>query len=437
MVAQNQDELRATGGFISSFGLLEVRDGDILRFDMQDSYAVDNFDAGYPSPPQPLATYMLAGYWVPRDANWSPDFPTAAHQIQSLYTASSGVRVDGVIAFDQSALVQLLDALGPVPVAAAGEMVGAENVVSWMQRAWAPDEGESASGEWWAQRKDFMGNLGMAMKERLLGLADPSGIARVGMASLQAMQAGHIMLHLDLAEAQSALTQAGLDGAVRPGTGDFLMLVDSNLGFNKADANIQRSIHYDIDLSDPSQPRAALSMTYRNLAAPGVPCKHAATYGVTFGNTYYDLQQRCYWDYWRVLAAGDSRLTASQAAAVPAERLLNGMAYNGQVEQAAAEGGSTEFAGMLVLPGGQTQAVRLEWRLPGRVLEAEGDSFLYTLKVQKQPGINRCALELAVKAPQGMSMKAADGWQAGAAGEWVWSGSLEETLEFQLEFSKP
>ena len=36
VVAQNQDEIRATGGFISSFGLLEVSGGDILRFDMQD-----------------------------------------------------------------------------------------------------------------------------------------------------------------------------------------------------------------------------------------------------------------------------------------------------------------------------------------------------------------------------------------------------------------
>ena len=218
VVAQNQDELRATGGFISSFGLLEVSGGDIVRFEMQDSYAVDNFAAGYPPPPQPIATYMLAGYWVPRDANWSPDFPDAARQIQALYTASTGMSVDGVMAFDQSALVVLLDALGPVEVEAAGEMIGAQNVVAWMQRAWAPDPGEGVTGEWWEQRKDFMGGLGMAMKDRLISLGEPGVMAKVGMNALQAMQAGHIMLYLNQPEAQSALVQAGLDGAVRPGT---------------------------------------------------------------------------------------------------------------------------------------------------------------------------------------------------------------------------
>ena len=437
VVAQNQDEIRATGGFISSFGLLEVSGGDIVRFEMQDSYAVDNFDAGYPPPPQPIAIYMLAGYWVPRDANWSPDFPSAAHQIQALYTASTGVSVDGVIAFDQSALVYLLDALGPVEVEAAGEMVGTQNVVAWMQRAWAPDAGEGATGEWWEQRKDFMGSLGMAMKDRLIGLADPGTMAKVGVTALQAMQAGHIMLHFNQPESQSALAQAGLDGAVRPGTGDFLMLVDSNLGFNKTDANIQRSIDYLVDLTDLDLPRARISVTYRNGAAPGIICKHAADYGVTYGNTYYDMQQRCYWDYWRVLAAGDSRLSASQAAAIPADALLTGMAYNGQVDQAAAEGGTTEFAGMMVLPAGQSQTVSLEWLLPRRVLEIESERIVYTLKVQKQPGIDRSALRLVVIAPVGMSLNEIDGWRMGdTASEWAWTGSLEETLEFRLVFSR-
>ena len=380
---------------------------------------------------------MLAGYWVPRDANWSPDFPSAARQIQALYTASTGVIVDGVIAFDQSALVDLLDALGPVQVEAAGEMIGAQNVVAWMQRAWAPDPGEGVTGEWWEQRKDFMGSLGMAMKDRLINVGEPGVMAKVGMTALQAMQAGHIMLHLDLPEAQSALAQAGLDGAVRPGTGDFLMLVDSNLGFNKVDANVQRTIDYRVNLHDPAQPRAGLAVTYRNTAAPGIVCKHAADYGLTYGNTYYDLQQRCYWDYWRVLAAGDSRLIRGQAAAIRADALLTGIAYNGQVDQSAAEGGTTEFAGMMVLPAGQSQTVSLEWLLPRRVLEMDQDTLIYTLRVQKQPGIARSDLRIGVISPAGMRLNEADGWLPGTeAGEWVWSGSLEETIEFRLVFSR-
>ncbi len=431
IVAQNHDELRATGGFISSFGLLEVQGGSITRFEMQDSYAVDNFAAGYPPPPGPIAEYMLAGYWVPRDANWSPDFPTAARDIMSLYTASTGMRVDGVIAFDQTALEQILEALGPVSVPSANEPVSAGNVIAWMQRAWAPGEAEGVTDEWWERRKDFMGELGTAIKDRLMSLDDPAAAGQAAFAALQSVQAGHILLHFEEPAAQSALAQAGLDGAVRPGAGDFLMLVDSNVGFNKADASIVRSIEYRIDLSDPQNPRAAVTLAYFNNAAPQIVCKHAAEYGQTFGNTYYDLTQRCYWDYWRLLAAGDSRLTAGQAESVPAERLLSGRAYSGQVSQTSAEGGTTEFAGLLVLPGGQSQAVRLEWQLPRRVLRQSGRGYAYDLRVQKQPGLSSVQFGLTVIPPAGTALQPPSGWQPGQRG---WKGSLDEPLEFHLEF---
>jgi hypothetical protein len=42
----------------------------------------------------------------------------------------------------------------------------------------------------------------------------------------------------------------GLDGAVAAAAGDYLMVVDSNVGgWNKADRNISRQMDYRIDLS--------------------------------------------------------------------------------------------------------------------------------------------------------------------------------------------
>ena len=44
--------------------------------------------------------------------------------------------------------------------------------------------------------------------------------------------------------------------AVQPGVNDFLMLVDSNLGYNKVNAQIRQEATYLVDLSDLSaQPR--------------------------------------------------------------------------------------------------------------------------------------------------------------------------------------
>ena len=56
----------------------------------QDAFTADDFSKDYPYPPDPIRHFMLADYWLPRDANWSPDFPTAAQQVQALYTLSNG-----------------------------------------------------------------------------------------------------------------------------------------------------------------------------------------------------------------------------------------------------------------------------------------------------------------------------------------------------------
>ncbi len=64
VLAQNRDELRATGGFISGIGLLTIKDGKILQFDLGDSHKIDDFSKPYPKPPEPLKRFMLADYWV-------------------------------------------------------------------------------------------------------------------------------------------------------------------------------------------------------------------------------------------------------------------------------------------------------------------------------------------------------------------------------------
>jgi hypothetical protein len=163
-----------------------------------------------------------------------------------------------------------------------------------------------------------------------------------------------------------------------------------------------------------------------------VACRHEAAYG----QTYADMQQRCYWDYWRVLTAGDSRLTASQVAPVPAERLLDQQAYDGQVSQAVAEGGTSEFSGLLVVPAGESGAINLAWQLPARVIRQEDHAWVYRLRIQKQPGLGRLPLQLSVTAPQGARLQAQDGWQeSGKPGTWVWSGTVVEASQFELTFT--
>ena len=231
-----------------------IQDGKILQFDLGDSYQIDDFSKAYPTPPEPLKRFMLADYWVTRDANWSPDFPTTAQEAQALYTLSTGVQTQGVIAFNQLVVKKILEVIGPVQVPGTDEPVTAENVENYMRQAWAPAPEEGLSQEWWLHRKDFMQQLGSVILDKALNSGDQEQLLNLAKTMVELLDQGQLLVYFNDPDAQAALEAGGWDGAMHPGDGDYLYLVDSNVGFNKVDSVIQRSLAYQVDLSDPESP---------------------------------------------------------------------------------------------------------------------------------------------------------------------------------------
>ncbi len=432
VVAQNSDELRATGGFISSMGLLHVRDGEIISLTLNDAYSVDNFNVDYPNPPQPFMDYWLAEMWMPRDANWSPDFPTAARKIEELYQLSTNQSVDGVIVFDQTFVKMLLQVLGPVQVEGM-EPISSENVISWMHSAWSPGEGEKIDLVWMARRKTFIPLLGKAMIARLTENHDMGQLRAVATQLIEIIRQGHLLVYFHQPEMQQALAELDMDGGVRPGSGDFLFLVDSNMGFNKVDAIMQRSLQYQVDLRQPETPKARLTIQYTNPNTQAVPCKHEAQYG----KTYNDMMIRCYWDYWRVLTAPSSVLTHTTAQVVPAEEILSHKAWLGQANQQGAEGNTVQLDGFQVTATHSSQSIELEWQLVPTVLKMEGRHGSYQLRIQKQPGVISYPASVEVSLPAGMSIQNPPaGWQPQKDGSvWRWQGMIDRTTAFNLDFA--
>ena len=94
LLAQNSDELRGSGGFISGAGILAINKGDISIKDFGDAYKVDNLKVQHPAPPSALQKYMAASQWFIRDVGWYPNFPTTA-DVARLYLPSGSGRESG------------------------------------------------------------------------------------------------------------------------------------------------------------------------------------------------------------------------------------------------------------------------------------------------------------------------------------------------------
>lgn len=402
ILLQNNDELRATGGFISSVAVLTIAQDGTIDLSVLDSYDVDDLTRAYPAPPDPLRDYMAADLWLFRDANWSPDFPTAAQTAAALFAwGQHSQEVDGVVAVDQHAARLVLEALGPITIPGKDDPVSAENLVAFMYQAWSPQTGQAATRDWWEHRKDFMKDLAGAIMARL---QEPGGVdlSRLFLELHRAVLERHLLIYMRDPLAAQVLAENAWDGALRVGDGDYLMVVDTNTGYNKVNPNIRQAIAYRVDLTDAARPVAEVTISYHNDSLPReTTCRQAPRYG----DSYADLMHRCYWDFLRVLTPSGSQLLAGTSAPLPEGSLLRTFRGRQDVFDTLAvapdDGLTTTFVSFFVLAPGQNGSRQLSYLLPPQVVSREETRSVYRLLVQKQPGTLAVPLKVEVMLPSG------------------------------------
>jgi hypothetical protein len=405
VLAQNEDELRATGGFISAVGLLTLHDGQLVDVTFEDSYAVDDFSHPYPAPPSPLLRYMGSQLWVFRDANWWPDFPTSAQRALELYHISRELAVDGILAVDQRTLQTIVAALEPLEVENWPEPVTGQNVISLIRLAWSPDDAGDQSGTdgaWWVQRKRFIGDLFGALQAKVEDAPGQVNWLALSRAVFQALDERHLQIWLADASSPAAelLAEQGWDGALRPATSDYLLVVDANLGFNKANAAVQERLDYRVLVYTDGTAQATLTARHANSSSGQAACDPQPRYGAD----YADLINRCYWDYLRVYAPAGSQLYAATAHPVAADLLVTGERQTGAAEVLPKESGKAVFGSFFVLPHGQETETRFVYQLPSATLERQDDGWRYRLFVQKQAGTDAVPLRVTLQLPPGSSV---------------------------------
>ncbi|MCB0082616.1 MAG: DUF4012 domain-containing protein, partial [Caldilineaceae bacterium] len=174
VLAQNNHELRATGGFLTSIGRVSLLDGRVVGIEFMDSYdrTISRTDLPLPPAPGPVQEHMNIEIMLLRDANWSPDFPTTAQIARTIYNQQTGRTVDGVIALDLHAVEMFVHALEPLKIEGSDEPLTGASVLQQLTAFWAaPLESEAtlASGDagWWSQRKDFIPKLADAAIARI------------------------------------------------------------------------------------------------------------------------------------------------------------------------------------------------------------------------------------------------------------------------------
>ncbi|MFZ5919770.1 MAG: DUF4012 domain-containing protein [Chloroflexota bacterium] len=434
LLVQNEDELRPTGGFITAAGTLLVQNGEILHVAFEDSGNFDNWSRPYPTAPWQLDRYMNSPVLIFRDANWFTDYPTTALYAEYLYSFNNDHSVDGVIAFDQQMLVELLGVLGPLEVEDAPYLIDANNVVAYMRAAKTPTEAERLSPDW--NNKAFINELTYAVITRVF--EDDLQWEQLAAVLVKTLDEHHLLAQLDNPSLTAFLDRQGWDGRVEPGEGDFLMVVDFNVGFNKTNALVETGLAYDVDLSNPLAPVGRLAVTHKNRSTDKIACLQWRSETLS-GQENYPMD-RCYWDYMRVYTPLGARLIQATPQAIPAGWTLLNRPIPPQVDLLGEEiEGSQAFGTLKVVPGGQAVTTGFEFALPARILKLQPDTgrVFYRLKIQKQPGTLAVPVSLSLLLPDGSPVITVPPGATVEGRTIKISADLRGDLEFEIVFALP
>lgn len=443
ILIQNEDELRPTGGFLTAVGTVVVKDGKVINIHIESSDKLDDFSKPYPIPPWQFEEFMNIEMFLLRDSNWYTDFPATVSWAEYFYSYTRGSSADGVITLDMNVIVELLKVTGEVRAASVSFPISHENVQEYLRSAeQSPPKGVGTK-KW--DRKQFIAELAQPILEKILNARGKtwSDLAPV---MLNLLDEKHILLQFDNEEMAALLERRNWNGAVRiPELSDFLMLVDTNMGYNKSNAIMEMELGYSVDLTDIKQPVGVLRVEQKNHSAVDLVCEPYATtrflpQEAAAGeilDPIYNIDE-CHWGYLRAYLPEGARLLRSTPQEIADTATMLGETIPARTDDLGDENiiRAQVFGMMTLVPTQKTIISEFEYSLPARVItfDEENNLYSYHLKVQKQPGTIAHLFTFNVQIPAGYQIENANIPLFENAGIWTAQLDLRRDVWIELQF---
>lgn len=370
ILLQNNMELRPTGGFIGSFGLLTLEKGKITDFKIEDTYDADGQMKGHVDPPPPIKKYLDQPHWFLRDSNFDPDFSQSSQKAEWFLDKEIKVGVDGVLGVDLYFVKEIIGAFGEIYLPDYDVSLNRDNFFFKTQEIVQRDFFPGST-----QKKDFLGSLTRTI---FLRLEEGESLPMVSLLSAvrQGFEEKHLQVFLNQASAQELTERFGWAGKTSliscPSSAscfpDYLMVVEANLGVNKANYFVSREIEKEVAFTPNGDISTRLTINYKNESS----------------NEEFPVGR--YKNYLRVYLPPKTTLTKVL--------IDDGEVKEEETDKEETEGG-TVYGIFLEVAVLSKKKISFEFRLPG------GESWeTYQLLVQKQAGTLADPLTLKISYPQ-------------------------------------
>lgn len=409
IIFQNNTEIRPTGGFIGSFAEVKVHNGIIENLNVPGGGSYDLQGSLKENLIAPGPLQILSARWEFQDGNWFPDFPTSARQLMQFYQDAGGGDVDGVLAVNATFVSDLIGLLGPIEMEEYGRTINAENFLFEAQRIveYEYDKEENTP-------KAFIGDLAPKLVERTIEKTSSDFLAVVDYLN-NGLSQKDLQLYLDDETLQREVIAQGWGGEMKQTDGDYLMVVDTNLGGGKTDGVIQENVDLQVDIDEDG----------------------TITNTLTISRTHFGIQGLLFTgvnnvDYLRVYVPKGSTLLEASGFSMPDRSLFNipdeewaiddDLAYGLLTQEIdplsgtviGEELGKAVFGNWIQTKPGTTSIATFRYTLPFKMETLQEDSGLlsslkafagfpntaeYTLTLQKQSGVLDRTTRVRVNTP--------------------------------------
>ena len=244
-VFQNNSELRASGGFIGSFALVDFSQGEIKNIEVPGggSYDTEGGLKEFLVAPEPL--HLVNPLWHFWDANWWPDFPKTARKLMWFYERSGGPSVDGVISFTPDVIENILSVIGPIDMSENYGIV-IDNNNFWNETQKLAEQKPDKT----KKPKKIIGDLMNRMIEELPNRINKNNIIDLTKAVLNTLNEKQILFYFEDDNLENKVKEYAWAGEVEKTISDYLMIVNTNIAGAKSDRVIEQKVNHNVEIKE-------------------------------------------------------------------------------------------------------------------------------------------------------------------------------------------
>ena len=287
----NDAEMRANGGFAGSYAKIIVSPPTVIPgltrnlfklipiepnidLSFQDIYVPNGQLKGHVTPPDPIQQAFQHGSWELANADWEPDFPTSATTLRWFFEKGNEINPDNLVTLNLSTIKKILNVVGSFEVPEHQAQITPDNLYLFLQ---GKVEMNFFPGS--TQKKDTLTAVGLALKNALLHLPLTKKIQIAQILYLD-LKNQNILINSTNLDFQALLESKNFAGKLTSTSPDTYLLVETNLGANKANAYITRNTIHTISHQE-NQTTHKVTVNFQNSsieANPNPPFHYGGNY---------------------------------------------------------------------------------------------------------------------------------------------------------------